>query len=180
MQGIASRVKGFGQLWGFDSFTGLPSEARGVRTEGRHWNPGAFSSADAMSVHSSSALFNRLTRKIGRIEGNVTFVPGFFNESLTPELLRQHSFQPALFVDVDGDLYVSALESVGWMLRSGLLVPGSLVRYDDWKDDESWGETRAHKELESKYDVEWRLISHVEHSYAEFELIKCGGCPSTT
>ena len=123
MQGIASRVKGFGQLWGFDSFTGLPSEARGVRTEGRHWNPGAFSSADAMSVHSSSALFNRLTRKIGRIEGNVTFVPGFFNESLTPELLRQHSFQPALFVDVDGDLYVSARRS---RASAGCCAAGSL------------------------------------------------------
>jgi len=177
MQGIATRIHGFGQMWGFDSFVGLPPEASGVHKEGRHWNQGAFSSSDAMRTYSTKALFRKLRHKINRAEGNVTFIRGYFNETMTPSLLREHRFQPALFVDVDGDLYISALDGVGWMLQNGLLVPGSLVRYDDWKDDKSWGETRAHEELTRRYHVKWRHISHVKHSYAEFELIECGACP---
>jgi hypothetical protein len=178
MQGIVRNVNDFGHLYGFDSFIGLPEEAAGVKLEGRHWNTGAFSSADALGAWSTDDLFSRLRRKIGRGPDSLTFIQGFFNDTLNESLLRLHPFQPALLVDIDGDLYVSAVQSMGWMLRSGLLVPGSLVRYDDWKEDEAWGEARAHKELTAEYQVEWRTIYHAMNSYLELELVRCGACPS--
>lgn len=174
MKMIAERVRGFDTLWGFDSFTGLPDEISGIKREGRHWNPGAFSSADALGLFNSEKLFEQLKAKIHR--KNTKFIKGFFNESLTSRLLETHTFKPALIVDVDSDLYVSANECLEWMLRSRLMVPGTLLRYDDWKGHISWGETRAHLEMTIKYGLTWNNITIQPGRLAEFQLLSCNKC----
>lgn len=112
-----------------DSFVGLPVETRGERLEGAHWRPGGFSAADALGEWRLDALLTRLRTTIGY--ANTTFVPGFYADTLTPELRVKHDFQPALLVDVDVDLHKSALECLSWMFEQRLMVPGTLVRYDD-------------------------------------------------
>lgn len=180
MRDMVKRIQGrYGTLWGFDSFTGLPAEAKGVQMEGKHWNPGAWSSASVLNESSPNRLFAALRRKIRRSNGPVRFVRGFYNESLTPDLKERLGLQPALLVDVDADLYVSAKQCLEFMLREGLIVAGTLVRYDDWKGDVSWGETRAHQELTAEWGVEWRTIGEMTGSYAEFQLIKCRLCSPT-
>ena len=58
---------------------------------------------------------------------------GFFNESLVqPGLVRQLGKKIAKYVDVDVDLYSSALEVLTFMFESGLVVPGTVIGYDDW------------------------------------------------
>ena len=174
MKGIAERVRGFDTLWGFDSFTGLPEEEAGIKKEGRHWNSGAFSSADAFHTYNSVKLFERLRQKINH--SNVQFVSGFFNETLTEQLLHKRKFKPALIIDVDSDLYISAKNCIEWMIRSHLLVPGSLLRYDDWKGDASWGESRAHMELTNKFKLKWKNITVIPGMLAEFQLVSCETC----
>jgi hypothetical protein len=49
MRDMGRRVKGFGHLWGFDSFEGLPAETRGEQLEGHHWKPGGFSAAGQLT-----------------------------------------------------------------------------------------------------------------------------------
>lgn len=177
MRDIVQRmITPYGTLWGFDSFTGLPEEARGVKLEGKHWNPGAWSSASALNESSPHALFARLRSKIGRNDGPVVFVRGFFNKSLTSTLKRRMGLQPALLVDVDVDLYLSARQCLTYMLSNGLLIPGSLVRYDDWKGDANWGETRAHEELTAEWKIKWRTIEVARHKYGEFQMIECERC----
>ena len=49
----------FGTLWGFDSFEGLPSEAKGHKLLTHNWRPGAYSAADALHTWSWSNLERR-------------------------------------------------------------------------------------------------------------------------
>mmetsp|Transcript_25361 Transcript_25361/g.64437 ORF Transcript_25361/g.64437 Transcript_25361/m.64437 type:complete len:200 (-) Transcript_25361:136-735(-) len=157
MRGLSRHISGFGHLWGFDSFVGLPTETQGEPLEGPHWRPGAFSAADAFASYSLDALLERLRQHVGH--KNMTLVSGFFNESLTTALSRQYSFQPALLVDVDVDLHASALQCLTWMIRNGLIIPGTLVRYDDWRNmRQRHGEARAHWEVTRNFNITWRNV----------------------
>ena len=37
----------------------------------------------------------------------------------------------ALLIDVDVDLYISCMQCMDWMFANGLIVPGTVVYYDD-------------------------------------------------
>ena len=170
MAGIARNIPGFGTLWGFDSFTGLPAETPGQALEGAHWRPGGFSSADALGEYRRDELFSRLRRTIARRDGNVSFVPGYYNESLTTSLLRERAFQPALLIDVDVDLHSSTVDCLSWLIESRLLVPATFVRYDDWRRErQNWGEGRAHADVSRRYNLTWQRISQ-----KEFQLLAVG------
>jgi len=158
MRSISKRIRGFGHMYGFDSFTGLPVETAGVKLEGSHWGVGAFSSADAIGEYDERKLLRALKERIGY--ANTSFVVGFYNESLTKKLARSRPFQPALLVDVDVDLYTSAVDCLRWMLRSRLLVPGSFVRYDDWRTRwQDWGEALAHRTVTREHNITWLNVA---------------------
>ena len=133
-----SSVRNFGHLWGFDSFHGLPSQDTNESLAWRSssgkdkgaFNKGGYSAADATKVYNLTALMSFVASRVGR--RNMTLVPGYFSDSLTPQLLQRYTFQPALHVDCDVDIYVSTMQSLDWMLANKLLVPSSTVRYDDW------------------------------------------------
>tara|TARA_B110001452_G_C15125974_1_gene392400 strand:- start:162 stop:959 length:798 start_codon:yes stop_codon:yes gene_type:complete len=148
-----------GPMWGFDSFEGLPEEAEGKKLESRAWNPGAFSAADQFDVSTFGEVQARILDHVGAAGAAQTrLIRGFFSESLTPTLAATRGMKPALLVDVDVDLYISAIQCLDWMFAHRLIVPGTIVYYDDVKDvkaDEG-GELAAHLEMTAKYKVEWR------------------------
>ena len=130
-----------------------------------------------------------LRRRIGY--QNLTLVPGYFNESLTPQLSMQHHFQPALLVHMDCNMYISTLQAMRWVLQNRILVPSSYLRYDDWpgnltKDTSQqlirkwqklglplsgyWGQMKAHVEVSDEFRVSWRRINR-----NVFELVSVGG-----
>ena len=55
---------------------------------------------------------------------------GFFNETLTVALAL--SAKPALYVDLNCDLFTSTRDAYRWLLTHRLLQPGTIVGYDDW------------------------------------------------
>ena len=139
---------------GFDSFEGLPSSLS--RSERSEWSPGQFA-ADPRT---------ELQNTIGREGATAQFVRGFFNESLVqPGLVRQLGKKIAKYVDIDVDLYSSALEALTFMFESGLVVPGTVIGYDDWWSGpcrRGWtasasplqtSEGLAHAEIARKYGV---------------------------
>lgn len=144
------------RFFAFDSFRGLPpSDVEAVPM----WRRGAFSFDPRAWL---------VARHFNRTGGpRVTFVEGFYNESLRDELVRRHRMSPATYVNIDCDLYESARAALDFLLRNGLLVPGSLVGYDDW-----WAipcgegvrslavsEGRAHAELAARHDVEFLCVA---------------------
>ena len=68
------------------------------------------------------------------------------SESLTSDLVRQHGMRPALYVDIDTDIYVSTYQALDWLCANKLLVPGSIIGYDDFK----WGLNLSKKGAKTK------------------------------
>ena len=155
----------FGNHWGFDSFVGLPPEAAGVKIMTKNWLPGAYSAADALRTWSWPRLAAGLHKRINRskAEGRVELVRGFYNETLTPSLAKERGMQPAMYVDVDADLYLSAMQCMQWLFCSGLVragaMTGTVFRHDDWGGPtnaaELVGENRAHREITVQHKVTW-------------------------
>ena len=185
MRKISAKLPGFGHLWGFDSFVGLPHEQRnesGSDMSRGTFRRGAYSTAGALEEYNLTRLIARVHSTVER--QNTTYVPGFFATSLTPALLSRFHFQPALLVDVDVDLYKSAYECLDWMFASGLVVPSTFVRYDDWpvsnatdgpaKGTMDYGEAKAHRLITAKYAVEWKHVARSAYQVVAIGSMRCG------
>lgn len=133
----------------FDSFSGLPSEQDGVTTN-PYWRKGSYPS-------DVKRLQDRLN-KAGIAESQYGIYEGFYCDSLNPALARSADLRPALYVDIDCDLYVSTYQALDFMFSNNLATTGTYVGYDDWGDTKTWleGESRAHKEISEKYGVAFR------------------------
>ena len=130
---VLARHKGRSDLWGFDSFVGLPEEERGkMRPTG--WKPGALSTSAGTSVEDAKRrVAQMLSRHGGVRRDRVHLVDGFYNVSLTTALaarLRAHG--QARLVDVDCNIYVSAFQALDWVFTHGLARVGTIISYDDW------------------------------------------------
>jgi O-methyltransferase len=128
------------RLFGFDSFEGLPESAA---TEDRAvWHPGMFSS--------DKATTERFLREFGVDLGRVTLVEGWYEHSLTPDLLEWHELAGrAGVVMVDCDLYSSTRTVLDFCLD--LIHPsGTVIVLEDWVTQDlaerNLGEARAFRE----------------------------------
>ena len=139
---------------GFDSFVGLPSDARGAT-----WRPGQYTTKGHLPDMSCCP--------------NVVLHAGWFNETL-PAFLdrapannnsrgnRQHHPRPIAFMHLDADIYSSTvlvLDAVFGRCRHRV---GSVLAFD-----ELWGtqaqlehEWRALHESTSRHGVRWEFISY--------------------
>ena len=79
--------------------------------------------------------------------------------------------RPALFVDIDCDLYSSAYQGLDWMFQNRLIAQGTIIGYDDWGIRGDFGEKRAHREIAAKYNATFRAVPKSLSSQPCFELI---------
>lgn len=126
-----ARLSG-GNVYGFDSFEGLPSG------QSDHWSEGDFK------------VFT-----LPKVRSNVTLVKGWFDQTL-PRFLSEHK-QVAGFIHIDCDLYYST--KTIFSLMGERLRPGSVIVFDEFFNYPSWqeGEFRALQEFleETGYGVEF-------------------------
>lgn len=130
----------------FDSFSGLPPEAPGVAVPAV-WTQGAF-----------SAPRTKLEEKIRSLNlppNGYKIHDGWFKDTLKPDLVESDEFKPAIYVDIDADLYSSTIDVLDFLLAQSLIQVGTIIGYDDWGDTELWtaGESRAHEEMMQKHGV---------------------------
>lgn len=148
----------FAPHYAFDSFVGLPNEASDEKWVQKNFHAGAYATRRPHALRTALA----------RGASNVKIVPGFYNVSLSSELAA--SLQPAAYVHMDVDLYVSTVQSLEWMLQHRLLRVGSLIGYDDiWASPCSaggqgvnpleMGEGRAHVEIARRHGVAFRCVA---------------------
>ena len=57
------------------------------------------------------------------------------------------------------------------------VVPGTLVRYDDWRNMGQWyGEARAHKQITRRFNVSWRNLGRERSPNSrEWQVVAIGG-----
>jgi hypothetical protein len=107
------------RFFAFDSFAGLP--AADPRRDA-----GVFEQGDYAAARSS---FDRYTRRASR-RWVTHVVPGFFSESLTPDLRQRYVLEKAAFVNIDCDLYPSTRQALDFL--TPILQTGTVIYFDDW------------------------------------------------
>jgi O-methyltransferase len=124
---------------GFDSFAGLPDETEQRREV---FYKGQYSCAEQQ-------VRTWLTQH-GADWQRLLLVPGFFDETLTPETKRALGLGRCAVAMLDCDIYSSTKLALEWL--DDLVGPGSVVVLDDWDaygdDEQSWeeGQRRAARE----------------------------------
>jgi hypothetical protein len=147
--------RGLPQQWilGFDSFEGLPLE---TQDEYSHpsWTPGEFNLVKALQVDSVEQAMQKV-KEVLPYPYMVSLIPGFWDKSLTDELIQKADIRPASYIDMDCDIYTSCLTALDWVFRNKLYYKGTLIGYHDWTGTPLWlgGESRAHKEMCEKYSI---------------------------
>lgn len=137
----ASRAAGLPslRLFGFDSFQGLPEETTLERDLG--FKPGWFRAEHEV-------VREHLTRS--GIDWDRTFlVPGWYEETLRPELAKQLGIENAGIVMIDCDIYSSARKALAFC--APLIHTRAVIFFDDWPGDgpdaRHLGERRAFEEF---------------------------------
>jgi len=127
------------RLLGFDSFEGLPKSARDD-DEG-DWTPGTY--------RSSEKVTRWYLEHSGVDMSRVTLIPGWFDESLTPELARELNLSRACVIMIDCDTYLSTKPALNFC--HPLIGRRAVILFDDWHSgklaERGLGEKRAFDEF---------------------------------
>lgn len=107
------------RFFAFDSFEGLP--APDEQKDGRVFARGEY--------RSRKAQFLRTIRR-SRAGWDVRIVEGFYDKTLTADVLTTHGMAKAAFVNIDCDLYQSTLDALRFV--TPLLQTGTVLYFDDW------------------------------------------------
>ena len=148
-------------MWGFDSFEGLPIENATDsgsdnifyhRTKRAMWRGGMYNAADMFGEHSWPRLERTLTEYINS-SLPVELVRGYFESSLTAVLAARA--RPALYIDIDSDLYSSSVLALAWLFSNRLVRNGTVISYDDIHAGGGYngGEGLAHVQAMRRYEV---------------------------
>ena len=144
------------RLYGLDSFQGLPKETA-ERLFDPAWWEGNFSAVRDFEVNSVEEAMAAIRRRLPA-SLDVQPIPGFWDKVLTDELVRSADMRPASYVDIDCDIYTSAVQALDFLLRNKLVVPGTYIGYHDWGSAPGGGEQRAHAEMSAGYGMMSEMV----------------------
>jgi len=142
-------------LWGIDSFEGLPAEAKEVER----------------FYLFNEGFFNDVGNQLYPLRPNGYYVKAWFKD-LNENVIRQNNWAPAAFIHIDGDLYISCLEALTFMFDNNLVIPGTVIAFDEFKSTstlEAGGESKAWFELCEKYKIE--AVEFFRNVY--FDQLEC-------
>jgi O-methyltransferase len=134
---------------GLDSFEGLPQPQELDQYKGDF--------ARGQYRATLQRVEEKLTKQ-GVDWGRTILVPGFFEDTLTPELKSTHHLRSAAVAVIDCDLYSSACTVLAFL--ADLLLDGTLLVFDDWNAfdrDDTRGERRALREFLEDHP-EWEAV----------------------
>lgn len=149
----ADRIgKPFKEIWGFDSFEGLPPNNEG----NPDWVAGAFNVVKDDNFDSAEQAMAFIRSRVGR---EINFVKGWFDKTTTPELGKQLA-DSASYIHIDCDLYSSSFTALSWLFRYKVPKVYSIIRYDDWISTAyNAGQRLAHRQIEQKYEIDFMQLS---------------------
>jgi hypothetical protein len=129
------------RFFGFDSFAGLPDISGPDETAHGEFRKGQYGCSQREVVDNLNAA--------GGIDWRRTFlVPGYFEESLTPEITARHRIRKVGVAMIDCDLYSSTVEVLRFLRK--LIGDGTVLIMDDWNcfgADDDRGQRRAMREF---------------------------------
>ncbi|GAB4342362.1 MAG: hypothetical protein Kow0037_29700 [Calditrichia bacterium] len=125
------------QIFGFDSFEGLPE----------FWRDGF-----------AAGRFNR--KKLPKTRKNVILITGWFEDTL-PSFLQSHP-QTVDFLHIDCDLYSSTKTIFDNLHRNQRLKPGAVIVFDEYFNYPGWenGEYKAFQEFIQSSGLGYRYLTY--------------------
>ena len=147
----------YNKFYAADGFCGLPKEIEGVEIESS-WTEKNYSTLDEFHCETIENAVFLIKNFFAKYQFFPELIVGFFENSLPK--LDISKLNPASFIDIDSDLYSSAKTILTWMIESKLIVPGTIINYDDYYgcDEFRGGESLAHKEWIEKYNIDGQLL----------------------
>lgn len=120
--------KPFITVWSFDAFMGgLPQETEGVYIN-PDWVKGAFDiSADRGYISVEEAI-KAVSDYVGY---NVTYVPGYFADTLTPQQALTIGERSLSYAHIDCDIHSSSKQVLEFLFKYKLIMENGLIRFDD-------------------------------------------------
>lgn len=143
-------------FYGFDSFIGLPAEAPGIPVYKGH-QKGYFNLiADDMTIDS---IINAIKGRLSYPE-ITSIIPGFFSDTLNHIFADKQKLKPAIYIEIDCDLYISTLQALEFMHDRGLIIKNTIIYFDDWGGVEEFagGESLAWREFQQRYKYKNRVF----------------------
>ncbi len=135
-------------LVGFDSWRGLPEEAKGLIVHRKH-APGRYKE---LRFKTEQALHD-----LDVFTKRVSLVDGWFSDTLTDDL-KKTIHNPVCFVHLDCDLYISTIQVLRWL--ESIVSPGTILVFDDLKKPihSDWGQRKALNEWTK--ETRWKCEKH--------------------
>lgn len=107
-------------LFGFDSFEGLPEEAS--HDDDGMWFPGQFNCSYDKTI---KALENN------KVDLNkVQLIKGFYSDTLKSELISELKIKKAGIIMIDCDMYLSTRDALNFCIP--LIIDRTIIIFDDW------------------------------------------------
>lgn len=131
------------QIYGFDSFDGLPEQWSGYIGKQGDFN----------------------LKQLPHVEDNVTLLPGWFNESIDA-FLSSNQFNTISLLHIDSDLYSSA-KTILSKLESKI-VRGTIIIFDEYFNYPNWKnhEYKAFQEFIENSDFSYEYLAIGHHQVA--------------
>lgn len=148
------------EIYGFDSFEGLPENWYKNSKEDLRFTAGTFSLDELPTV-----------------ESNVKLIKGWYDKSL-PKWLDENNISKIKLLHLDSDLYSSSIYVLEQLNK--FIIPGTIIIFDElypfddennyklWKD----GEWKALIEWMEKFYREVEIISRTSHQQAAIKVVK--------
>lgn len=168
-------------FYGFDVFTGMPKETAEPIFQDS-WNPDIFPDEfnvlKYMNLTTPEECASHIQTEVENIfvsrENNtkVSVVPGLVEETLP----SQEDLKPAFYVDFDLDIYSPTKYAFNYLMENKLIVPGTLIGYDDWGGTPGFeefkdGESRAHKEIIEQWGITMNKLYQSGNAYPHVQTI---------
>ncbi len=140
------------RLFGFDSFEGLPSLEE--QDKALTWQPGMFNT----NIDETRDILEN-----GGVDWTKTFlIKGWYNETLTQDLINKHQISNVSLIMIDCDLHSSTKEALEF--SAPLIKKEAIIFFDDWDG----GADLAGKNLGEKLAFDEFLQAHPEFHSEEF------------
>lgn len=158
------------RVFGFDSFRGLKLEESDKVDYNVHeqWADGSFDARKLFKADTPSQVVNMLN-DIFRSRGfDVDFITGQFSwldKKFGRGTIELYDIQPALYINIDCDLYSAAKHALNFIFDNDLLAVNGLIRYDDYNALADGGEALAHKELAEERGLVFEYLDHCVFKY---------------
>lgn len=136
-------------IWGIDSFEGLPDDSG--KQEVKDWYKGNFNFSNLSNrTPEDSRCFLESLIKLQYPKVNIRLIRTWFDK-----LVKDNDFLIADFVNIDCDIYTSTVSALEFLYNNHLLKVGTVIRYDDFLPGNEFGigEGKAHIEWVEKHNI---------------------------